>query len=360
MQTCSCGAPAEDADFQCARCAALAVLELGPLATEAEIKDAYRVLVKVWHPDRFQGDAKLRQAADEKLKALNAAHLFLTSKAGAPSARPRRRPAAAAPQSRPQPQAPPASQGGRGRGMAKTTALLATLGVLGCGLLIAVLFFKALDSTLASDPTTGGIYSEVRAEAMGVFRETVGRIWSGAGDKLHDLVPERNTAEAATPAPVAAADSDSQGDGAGTTTPNAHRREVGAAHAAPARLLPYVTLGLTKDEVMAIEGAPTAASDDKLMYQDSEIDFADGKVSGWKIDPASAIRVKLWPTGSVDPDLDSFGVGSSKNVVLVVQGTPTAFTENTFRYGGSEVYFQEGRVVSWKVEPAWPLKTAGR
>ena len=63
----------------------------------------------------------------------------------------------------------------------------------------------------------------------------------------------------------------------------------------------------------------------------------------------------------MDPDLDSFGVGSSKNVVLVVQGTPTAFTPNMFRYGGSEVYFQNDRVVSWKSEPGGvALRTAPR
>ena len=141
---------------------------------------------------------------------------------------------------------------------------------------------------------------------------------------------------------------------ADTLPQSAHRRELGAAHAAPVKLMPYVTVGLTRDEVIAIEGAPTAAAaDSKLVYQGSEIDFTAGKVSGWKIDPASApIRVKLWPDAPVDPDLDSFGVGSSKNVVLVVQGTPTYFSENEFGYGGSEVYFQNGRVVSWKDDPA--------
>jgi len=34
--------------------------------------------------------------------------------------------------------------------------------------------------------------------------------------------------------------------------------------------------------------------------------------------------------------------------VLVVQGTPTAFTADRFSYGSSEVYFQNDRVVSWK------------
>ena len=41
------------------------------------LEDAYRTLVKVWHPDRFQIDLKLKIAADEKLKEINAAHDYL-------------------------------------------------------------------------------------------------------------------------------------------------------------------------------------------------------------------------------------------------------------------------------------------
>ena len=48
-------------------------LGLEPGATERAIKDAYRDLVKVWHPDRFGSDGRLREKAQEKLKDLNAA-----------------------------------------------------------------------------------------------------------------------------------------------------------------------------------------------------------------------------------------------------------------------------------------------
>jgi len=32
----------------------------------------------------------------------------------------------------------------------------------------------------------------------------------------------------------------------------------------------------------------------------------------------------------------------------VVQGTPTAFSDDKYEYGGSEVYFRNDRVVNWK------------
>jgi hypothetical protein len=49
------------------------VLGLAPSATEQAIKEAYRDLVKVWHPDRFGSDPRLRAKAQEKLKEVNAA-----------------------------------------------------------------------------------------------------------------------------------------------------------------------------------------------------------------------------------------------------------------------------------------------
>jgi DnaJ domain len=61
---------------------ALDVLALRPGATSVEIKEAYRDLVKVWHPDRFGSDPRLRQKAEEKLKEINKAYLVLQSDPG--------------------------------------------------------------------------------------------------------------------------------------------------------------------------------------------------------------------------------------------------------------------------------------
>jgi curved DNA-binding protein CbpA len=58
---------------------ALDVLALRPGATSVEIKEAYRDLVKVWHPDRFGSDARLREKAEDKLKEINKAYRVLQS-----------------------------------------------------------------------------------------------------------------------------------------------------------------------------------------------------------------------------------------------------------------------------------------
>lgn len=49
-------------------------LGLKPEASLDEVREAYRDLVKVWHPDRFAHDPKLQLKAQEKLKEINHAY----------------------------------------------------------------------------------------------------------------------------------------------------------------------------------------------------------------------------------------------------------------------------------------------
>jgi hypothetical protein len=49
-------------------------LGVAPGASRDAVKEAYRDMAKVWHPDRFTGDERLAQKAQEKLKEINAAY----------------------------------------------------------------------------------------------------------------------------------------------------------------------------------------------------------------------------------------------------------------------------------------------
>jgi hypothetical protein len=104
-------------------------------------------------------------------------------------------------------------------------------------------------------------------------------------------------------------------------------------------------------EVLAILGKPTSSSGEKMLYKNSEIDFRDGHVVGWKINSGSPVRVKLWPDAAPSPGIASFAIGSTKSDVIALQGTPTFFSDNKFGYGNSAVLFQNDRVVGWNEDP---------
>ena len=52
-------------------------LELEPGASLEQVKQAWREMVKVWHPDRFPNDAKMQRKAQERLKDINGAYEIL-------------------------------------------------------------------------------------------------------------------------------------------------------------------------------------------------------------------------------------------------------------------------------------------
>jgi DnaJ domain len=53
------------------------VLEIAAGASKDEAREARNVLAKVWHPDRHQGDPKVHDRADRKLRQINEAYAFL-------------------------------------------------------------------------------------------------------------------------------------------------------------------------------------------------------------------------------------------------------------------------------------------
>ncbi len=107
---------------------ALRVLGLEPDASEEQIKDAYRDLVKVWHPDRFGSDQRLRDKAQDRLKEINRAFERLRGYRPRPSTPPPRR-------DPPGPAATPAqatverSTSGSSSGLAAVALLAALAGV---------------------------------------------------------------------------------------------------------------------------------------------------------------------------------------------------------------------------------------
>ena len=55
------------------------MLDLDTSATFQEVRQAYRDLVQIWHPDRFEKNPRLKKKAVEKLKELNLAYKRVSS-----------------------------------------------------------------------------------------------------------------------------------------------------------------------------------------------------------------------------------------------------------------------------------------
>ncbi|MGD0732360.1 MAG: DnaJ domain-containing protein [Terracidiphilus sp.] len=372
MNSCSCGNLADDNGELCRRCAALHVLELRSNATENEIKAAYHVLVKVWHPDRFQVDKSLKETAEAKLKSINAAYVFLSSKESKGG---RWQKAKSAPRGPFSKKTKAAAQPPAGEGSQSTTPiaipvsaiipalkLFLKFALLILALLLCRYLWIAFD---VQDPTSAEV-----TKVYGYGKDTLLKGLEGPKKRFiaaveQDLerldlrgspqpaLPPASLSPAATLQAPDAAPAVASQTTAQTSASKATGRLPARIRSTAPGIRPYVTIGSTKAEVLEQQGSPTAASENKLVYGRSELYLKDGAVTGWKIDPSSSpIRVKLWPQSAVDPSMDFFTVGSTKDDVLVVQGTPTAFSEDKFEYGGSEIYFQDDRVVRWKNDPA--------
>ncbi len=368
MNTCACGNYVEGTGTACNRCTALRILELDTDATETQIRSAYLTLVKVWHPDRFQSDEKLKDAAEKKLKDINSAYefLILTMQERAEWQRPNQW-SEYAPSKEPSNEEVVAAKRKVSlkrwsQRLSRWTSLAFKTFLQLAALALVILLFRYL--WIAFDvpvPTT-----EEAAKAVGTGKDDLlkeleqpkRRFKQAVMKDLRKLAP--NLFHAAPPAPPQTAQPEPEPDSevSRKAPTRAAAQQPVRTETASRKLYPYVTIGSTKDEVLALQGPPTASSDDKLVYGRSELYLKDGSVIGWKIDPASdPIRVKLWPEHSVDTSQDYFTIDSTKDDVLVVQGTPTAFSNDKFEYGGSEVYFHNNRVVRWKNDLASiPLK----
>jgi len=382
MNICGCGGLFDDESSQCPRCEALQVFGLQKDALESEIRNTYRLFLKAWSPDNLQGDEQMKAAAEDKLKDIHAAfeYLTMTSTERAQHKRPvyltARTTSTATttdvalvePRAStgyttlvvlPHPTPPPSDSWYISSWKAlkqiyrfwRKFRLLVVLAAL----IFALITGKSIRSYFRAQRA----HSEREAPSIKVpgapsFSVSGAQDAPNAAEAPKDDSQETEKGEAQSPA----SQNPSPAPAAGMRT--AARLPLQAASQQPVKAPPasrtihsYITVGSTKDEVIALQGTPTEASDDKLVYGKSELYLKDDAVIGWRIDPdASTMRVKLWPSSPVDTEPGYFAVGSTRDFVLAVQGTPTAFSQDKFEYGRSVVYFQNNRVASWKNDPA--------
>ena len=116
----------------------------------------------------------------------------------------------------------------------------------------------------------------------------------------------------------------------------------------------YFTVGSTKNEVLNVQGKPAYFNDQLWTYGASHIQFRDGRVISWHNSPLNPLKVKFLPIQMTSKEY--FTVGSTKDEVLFIQGTPTSYDDQSWSYGSSHIQFRDGRVVSWYNSPLSPLK----
>lgn len=108
---------------------------------------------------------------------------------------------------------------------------------------------------------------------------------------------------------------------------------------------PFITLGSHKNDVIRTHGTPTRVMENRWYYGFSEVRFKEERVVGYD-NFFKNLTVRMEPSESYKPSapLGFFTVGSSRDDVLSVQGTPTAVQGNLWFYELSNVQFRDGRV----------------
>ena len=116
-----------------------------------------------------------------------------------------------------------------------------------------------------------------------------------------------------------------------------------------AALKGYFTIGSSKIEVLAAQGQPSSFSSDRFSYGLSEVKFdSSGRVKGWDSYSSNKLKAMIEIDAGKYSGMSYFTIGSSKELVVAVQGQPDERFSNRFGYGLSEVNFDSsGRVKDW-------------
>ncbi len=377
-------------------------LGLEPGTPPDEVKKAYRGLVKRWHPDIFLHRPHLEhKRAEEKFKEINGAYRRISTnwktRENAEEVRDQRADAQAAAHTSTEASKAKSresrSTGGPGTAEARSTGASA-----------------ARDSGAADATATKRRYGRASGLGVGTFIDRSGKLarkalealgntarkaWQGTRRGYTSLSAERRQALAAallllliamaviqtvstpswlrlTPSPevttLPGTPPETGTESRRTEKPEAEQApgEIGQPqtgdpatvprlpkkHAMP-RTSPapaegsYFTLGSSQAEVLRVQGVPTHVRGQTWVFNLAEVHFKNGKVTRYN-NFDGTLRVRLLATYQPEGEPpDYFTLGSTRNEVLLVQGTPTRVEPTKWFFGFSVVQFQEDRVESY-------------
>lgn len=328
---------------------ALHELGLDNTATKADVKQAYKDLARIWHPDRFQNDERLGARTEAKIKLINEArtvaldylgkfghfqhvssektsrkrsqatreysyakHQEKTQEKQAP---PREKPPPRAEkQAPPRQKAPPRSKPKRpdpppvapDLGFHMDQGLLVVIFII----LIMVSFLFMLGFSLLNPPedklkvlTTKMALSDEKARLRKEWEDR----------RAQDIEAEKEEVVL----------------------------EVTISDT-------FFTLGSKKEWVSEVQGAPLQIKGGEWHYGSSFIRFGNDFVVGWKNSYLNPLKIG-WVLDSLELfNGDSFQIGSPFEEVIVLQGTPDVVDGNHWIFGEAIVIIDADTVVSWE------------
>jgi hypothetical protein len=260
------------------------ILGLSPDASIEARKQAYKDLVKVWHPDRFSHDPRLQQKAQEKLQEINEAYEKIKSltndQSQGTSWKKEQHDSSFENQ---QAYKPPFSDNVLFRKRRKRSALV--------WIVFVVLFIG------------------------------VSVILSQLGNRTEQIQSEHGDALPSESLPP--------------SSPIPEQRA-------------YVTIGSTKDEVRALQGNPSRIIGDTWFYDASQVTFSSDKVVGYANNSENLHMRLMPKTDMTHiREKGYFTIGATKDEVIALQGTPGSIIGNTWVYGLSQIKFYDDTVVSY-------------
>ncbi len=302
------------------------LLGLKPGSKPSEVRQAYRTLVKKWHPDRHHSKPYATQAlAEKKFREIDEAYRRI-ARSWAKTPRPAKSTPAASHASSAQtglraktrPRRAPVRRSRRridfrsfftGKIILPALLLTATIFIL---TQIPSFFPDTADDTETHGPQVAENPATDKNPSIQEPSEAVGPLASA------DLAP--------SPPKV--------------LSPPLLQPQPEAPSA-------FFTLGSTSSEVLNIQGDPSRVQGQTWFYGLSEIQFRNGRV--WRFDNFDgSLRVRMQPEIPKDREIPPHvTIGSSEEDVLLVQGTPTKVEDNICFYGFAELVYKNGRVAEY-------------
>jgi hypothetical protein len=322
------------------------ILGVPPDCPPATLRQAYRDLVKVWHPDRFSHDLRLQKIAEEKLREINEAYealFFFLNTDGTKSTDKYVVSCFGGP--RFEIESPlefrwPADslkwrQGAKRIDEANSKLTAKLLARLRHRLLSTPRLHKKIAIFLLIVTVSYAFlaWREVQTESVGKDS-----LVSNSPTPTLDLTPRRNKNDASDR--VSKNDTDQIAE-------NQPRPQLRASIESQAGIVGFskFTLGSGKNDVLAIQGIPDRMTSSSLHFGSSDVYFNEfGRVIGWS-NRKPQLKVVLIPSTSTSNKY--FTIGSSADEVIAIQGTPDVLTKDSYYYGTSEVFLENNRVTGW-------------